>query len=505
MSLKLYNTMSREKEDFIPRDTGKVAMYVCGPTVYNYIHIGNGRTYLSFDIIYRYLKYRGYDVKYIRNLTDVDDKIINKANEEGVTAEEIAERYSVAFNEDTERMGLAKPTIAPKATEHIKDMVEIIGGLIDKGLAYAVDGDVYFEVTKFPDYGKLAHRFLEDMRAGERVVIDPRKHHPMDFALWKSAKPGEPSWDSPWGKGRPGWHIECTAMSLKYLGQGFDIHGGGRDLIFPHHENELAQTEGYTGKQFVRYWMHGGMVNIGEEKMAKSLGNIILVRDLLKERNPNVLRLLALGTHYRSPIDFSSEKLREAESAYDRFLNARRRIAQALESPTITRFPERVEEAGQLQRAIQETKSKFIKSMDDDFNSAAALASLFELVRDTNMFIESNEQEMTMIAKDTLLTADNMLVELAGAVGLNLVLPEEATGLEASLSADIYDLAAEVLELNLDNKAKSELLDELLARRNEARKQKDWVTADMIRDSLAKMGIEIEDTPLGSRWKLARD
>lgn len=502
MSLKVYNTMTREKEEFVPRDAGKVAMYVCGPTVYNYIHIGNGRTYLSFDIIYRYLKYRGYDVKYVRNLTDVDDKIINKANEEGVSAEEIAERYSIAFNEDTEQLGLAKPTIAPKATEHIKEMIEIIEGLIGKGLAYVVGGDVYFEVTKFAGYGKLAHRSLEDMRAGERVEIDPRKHHPMDFALWKSAKPGEPSWDSPWGKGRPGWHIECTAMSLKYLGQGFDIHGGGRDLIFPHHENELAQTEGYTGKQFVRYWMHGGMVNIGEEKMAKSLGNIILVRDLLKEHSPNVLRLLALGTHYRSPIDFGPEKLREAESAYDRFLNARRRIAQALESPAVTRFPEPVEEADRLQRAIQETKSKFIESMDDDFNSAAALASLFELVREINMFIESNEQEMTMIAKDTLSTADDMLTELAGAMGLNLALPEEAAGLEANLPAEIYDLAAEVLGLSLDNKAKSELLDELLVRRNEARKQKDWATADMIRNGLAGMGIEIEDTPLGSRWKL---
>ncbi|MCL6471276.1 MAG: cysteine--tRNA ligase [Firmicutes bacterium] len=501
MSLKIYNTMSREKEEFVPRDEGKVAMYVCGPTVYNYIHIGNGRTYLSFDIIYRYLKYLGYEVTYVRNLTDVDDKIINKAKEEGVSAQEIAERYSIAFTEDTDEMGLARPTIVPKATEHINEMIEIIEGLIKKGLAYEVDGDVYFEVTKFPGYGKLAHRTLEEMRAGERVEIDPRKHHPMDFALWKSAKPDEPSWDSPWGKGRPGWHIECTAMSLKYLGVGFDIHGGGQDLIFPHHENELAQTEGYTGEQFVRYWMHGGMVNIGEEKMAKSLGNIILVRDLLKEHNPNVLRLLALGTHYRSPIDFGSEKLREAEAAYERFLNVRRRIESAMESPTVTRIPEQIEETGRLQHAIQSAKAKFVESMNDDFNSAAALASLFELVKEINTFIEATEQEMTILAKDTLSKADEMLLELAGAVGLNLALPE-AEEIESKLPDAIYELASEVLETGIDKKGKSELIDNILARRNQARKNKEWAIADRIRSALSELGIEIEDTPLGSRWKL---
>lgn len=501
MSLKVYNTMNRQKEEFVPRDKGKVGMYVCGPTVYNYIHIGNGRTYLSFDIIYRYLRYRGYDVTYVRNLTDVDDKIINKAKEENVSAEDVARRYSDAFREDTENMGLARPTIEPKATDHINEMIVIIEALIKKGLAYVVDGDVYFEITKGPDYGKLSHRTLEDMRAGERVEVDPRKHHPMDFALWKSAKPGEPAWDSPWGKGRPGWHIECSAMSLKYLGKDFDIHGGGQDLIFPHHENEIAQTEGYTGEEFARYWLHSGMVNIGEEKMAKSIGNIILVRDLLKDYNPNVLRLLALGTHYRSPIDFSSDKLREAEAAYERFLNVRRRIEHALSSMTVTSLPEKVEEMKKLEDATAETKKKFISSMDDDFNTAAALASLFELVKEINTFIEAYGDRITMIAKDVLVKADELLLELSSVLGLNLALPEAGEVAE-KLPDAIYELAHEVLGPGTEAKRKDQLLDEILERRLAARKEKDWAMADKIRDSLLKMGVEIEDTPLGSRWKL---
>ncbi|MHB8842024.1 MAG: cysteine--tRNA ligase [Candidatus Aquicultor sp.] len=499
MSLKVYNTMSRKKEEFIPRDGGKVGMYVCGPTVYNYIHIGNGRTYLSFDIIYRYLKYKGYDVTYVRNLTDVDDKIINKAKEEGVAPSEVAERYSEAFAEDTANMGLARPTIIPKATEHIKEMIEIIEGLIEKGLAYVIDGDVYYEIAKFPEYGKLAHRDLEDMRAGERVEVDPRKHHPMDFAVWKSAKPGEPSWDSPWGKGRPGWHIECSAMSLKYLGVTFDIHGGGRDLIFPHHENEVAQTEGFTGKDFVKYWLHGGMVNIGDEKMAKSLGNIILVRDLLKEYDRNVLRLLALGTQYRSPINFGTDKLKEAEAAYERFLNVRRRIGDALGAMTVTRVPEKVEQADRLEGAIAEAKKKFIESMDDDFNTAAALAAMFDLVKETNTFIEAYG-EMSMHAQDILKKADAMLLELSGALGLALALPG-AEEVGEKLPDAIFDLAGDVLG-STDSKGKVELVDEILERRNTARKEKDFATADKIRNGLTQMGIEIEDTPLGSRWKL---
>lgn len=500
MGLKVYNTQTREKQDFIPRDEGKVGMYVCGPTVYNYIHVGNARTYISFDIIYRYLKYRGYDVTYVRNLTDVDDKIINKANEEGVPAQEVAERFSKAFEEDTDKMGLARPSIIPKATEHIKEMIEIIKGLIEKGLAYEVDGDVYFEISKFPEYGKLSHRSLEDMRAGERVDIDPRKHHPMDFALWKAAKPGEPYWDSPWGKGRPGWHIECTAMSIKYLGVNFDIHGGGRDLIFPHHENELAQTEGYTGKPFVRYWLHGGMVNIGDEKMAKSIGNIILVRDLLKQYSAPVLRLLALGTHYRSPIDFGPEKLKEATAAYERFINARRGAQQVLEAEPAAGTADMPEQIGRLSEATVQVKEKFVESMDDDFNSAAALAAMFELVKEINTFVEAYGGKVTPQAKEAVSKADATLLELAGAVGLDLTLPE-AEDVAERLPDDIYELAAAV-GITPNNRKKGELLDSILERRNAARKEKDWATADKIRNEFTRIGIEIEDTPLGSRWKL---
>ncbi|MFW6113512.1 MAG: cysteine--tRNA ligase, partial [Actinomycetota bacterium] len=304
MNLKVYNTLTRKKDDFVPREEGKVSMYVCGPTVYNYIHVGNGRAYLVFDVIKRYLAYKGFEVFCVQNFTDVDDKIIKRSQEEGKSPHEIARVYEEAFLEDMSALNIEPPDVAPRATGTIQQMIDIVEGLVEKGHAYVVDGDVFFSVESFEEYGKLSGRTLEEMRAGERVEVDPRKRHPMDFALWKASKSGEPSWESPWGRGRPGWHIECSAMALKYLGMGFDIHGGGQDLIFPHHENEITQSEAYTGeKPFARYWLHNGFVNIREEKMSKSLGNIILVREILKRYEPDVVRLLSLQTHYRSPID----------------------------------------------------------------------------------------------------------------------------------------------------------------------------------------------------------
>ncbi|MCL5292192.1 MAG: cysteine--tRNA ligase [Actinobacteria bacterium] len=502
MALRVFNTLTRRKEDFTPREPARVGMYVCGPTVYNYIHVGNARTYLSFDVIYRYLKYGGHDVVYVRNITDVEDKIINKAKEEGVEPAEIAERFTRAFHEDAKGLGLAKPTVEPKATEHIREMISIIKRLIEKDLAYAVDGDVYFEVTKFPGYGKLANRTLEDMRAGERVDVDPRKRHPMDFALWKSSKPGEPHWDSPWGTGRPGWHIECSAMSEKYLGMGFDIHGGGQDLIFPHHENEIAQSEGASaGGSFVKYWLHGGMVNIGEEKMAKSLGNVILVRDLLAEHGKDVLRLLALSTHYRSPIDFGPDKIKEATAAYDRVVNAVRRIERRLDSTTASSFGENPQAVNALSSASRRAREEFGAAMDDDFNTAAALASIFELVKEINMFLEGHDAALSMEARDALEDARGVLFELTGALGLEIKLPEEED-VEDLLPEAVYTLAAEVLKADVVGASKRELIDQVLALREVARSKKDWVTADFIRKGLVDMGIEIEDTPAGPEWRI---
>ncbi|MHB0977548.1 MAG: cysteine--tRNA ligase [Candidatus Aquicultorales bacterium] len=505
MALKIHNTFTRRKEEFKPRDSGRVGMYVCGPTVYNYIHIGNARTYLSFDIIYRYLKYKGYDVVYVRNLTDVEDKIINKAKEEGVDPLEISERYTRAFWEDTENLGLAKPTIEPKATEHIPEMIDIIERLIERDLAYVVDGDVYFEVTKFEGYGRLAHRTIDDMRAGERVDVDPRKRHPMDFALWKSAKPGEPAWDSPWGAGRPGWHIECSAMSEKYLGMSFDVHGGGQDLVFPHHENEIAQSEGAMGvRPFVRYWIHGGMVNIGQEKMAKSLGNIVLVRDLVKEHGKEVLRLLALSTHYRSPIDFGPEKLQEAASAFERLTNTVRRADRLLSGGSVTSFGENPDVLRSLTEASAGSRRAFVEAMDDDFNSAAGLAAIFELAKEINLFVEDRSRGLSMESRTVLENALAVLLELTAALGLELALPEEES-VEESLPEKVRGVAKEALDLTaatVESMAKKDIVDELLAKREAARAAKDWAIADFIRKNLTDLGIEVEDTPTGPEWHL---
>ncbi|MDO8885975.1 cysteine--tRNA ligase [Candidatus Oleimmundimicrobium sp.] len=490
MSIKIYNTLSRKKEEFIPREKGKVSMYVCGPTVYNYIHIGNARCYVAFDVVYRYLKYRDYNVTYVRNLTDVDDKIINRANEEGLSTKEIAEKYVKAFHEDMNGLKNEPPQIEPRATEHIKEMIDAIKCLLEKGFAYEVDGDVFFEVQKFKGYGKLSGRAIDEMRAGERVNVDTRKHSPMDFALWKAAKPGEPSWNSPWGEGRPGWHIECSVMSSKYLGASFDIHGGGQDLIFPHHENEIAQAEACTGKEpFVKYWLHNGFVNIKEEKMAKSLGNVILVREILKKYDPNVLRMFFISTHYRSPINYSEENLEAVASALERLKTAVYNINYLAKSSIVGRDEE--SKVKQFEKTIVDVKGNFFEAMDDDFNTASALGVIFEFVKEMNLFLEESQKNLSVRAKDLLLEARDKLIELISVLGIELGAKKTADEFPDS----ILKIAEKILNHTFNDK--NEALSALIEGRERARKEKDWVTADIIRNELNAQCFELKDTPQG--------
>lgn len=477
MSLKLYNTMTRQKEVFRPRESGRVAMYVCGPTTYNYFHAGNARMFVVFDMIRRYFIYKGYDVFYVQNFTDVDDKIIKRGNEEGMEPLALGQKYIDEYFKDAQALNILPATIHPKATEHIPEMIEIIQGLVDTGLGYAVDGDVYFAVEKFPEYGKLSGRTLEDMKAGARVEVDERKHHPMDFALWKKAKPGEPFWESPWGKGRPGWHIECTAMSLKYLGPGFDIHGGGGDLVFPHHENEIAQTEGYLkGQTFARYWMHNAFLTINQEKMSKSLGNFFTTRELLVKSPGEVIRFYLLGTHYRSPLDFNDENLVMAQKGLERLQTSVRLAQQALNREGSVQN-ERID--AQLTKAAQEARQSFEQAMDDDFNSALAYAALFELAKTMNGCVQENPGPSQALAE-----AQKTLVELGEVLGFDLLHPAQVT-------VEIDEMLSQVMDVVLNIRLRS-------------RQKKDWEMADFIRDALKDKGIIIEDTPQGARWHIKK-
>ncbi|UCE08841.1 MAG: cysteine--tRNA ligase, partial [bacterium] len=384
--MRIYNTLTRQKEEFIPIEPGKIRIYMCGPTVYDYFHIGNARPFILFDIFRRYLKYRGYEVKFVANLTDIDDKIIKKANEEKIATSNVAEKYTAAFFEDTKKLGILEADIHPKATENIADIIQIIEKLVQNGLAYQIDGDVFFSVTKFPDYGKLSGKNIEQLESGSRVEVDPRKKNPLDFALWKAAKSGEPYWESPWGKGRPGWHIECSVMSMKHLGESFDIHAGGSDLIFPHHENEIAQSEGATGKPFVKYWMHNGFLNIEGEKMSKSLGNFFTAREIMEKYHPAVIRMFFLLKHYRSPINFSEERILEAQNALER-------IITTLENIDLTLSEQKVaskDTTASLAESIEELKNAFMDEMDDDFNTAGAMAKIFDLVKEVNLILAKN-------------------------------------------------------------------------------------------------------------------
>jgi cysteinyl-tRNA synthetase len=490
MTLRVYNTLSAGKEEFVPLEPGKVRMYVCGVTVYDHCHIGHARANVVFDVIYRYLRYLGYNVTYVRNYTDIDDKIINRALKEGVPFNEISERFIAEFDRDMARLGLALPTHQPKATEHIAEIIDIVKTLVAKDVAYQAGGDVYFCVERFDGYLKLSKRNLEEMQAGARIEVDDRKRHPMDFALWKEAKPGEPFWDSPWGEGRPGWHIECSAMSMKYLGDTFDIHGGGKDLIFPHHENEIAQSEAATGRPFVKYWLHNGFVNINAEKMSKSLGNFFTIKEVLEKYDSEVLRFFLLSAHYRSPLDFSDQNLTEAESGMERIYSALAGIDAALAQGTVPADdgtpPAEAEE--ELRAKVAAFPERFREAMDDDFNTALALGNVFDLVRSVNR-VTAEGDGGSGGAHALLSAVQGSIRELGGVLGI-------FTSEPAAYFARIK--GRKVAELAIS----PEEIERLVAERTAARAAKDFKRGDEIRDDLLARGIVLLDGPQGTTWKV---
>jgi len=467
-TIRVYNTMTRKKEEFVPLHPGKVGIYVCGVTPYNHPHIGNARPFVVWDVIHRFLEHEGYDVTHVQNFTDVDDKIIREANKEGVTWDVIANRYIKAYFEVMDKLHVRRAHVYPRVSDHIPDIIHTVQQLIDHGYGYVVDGDVYYRVEKFEHYGELSGRTLDDMMAGARVDVDERKENPMDFALWKSAKPGEPSWDSPWGKGRPGWHIECSTMSTKYLGSSFDFHGGGSDLIFPHHENEIAQSEGATCcHPFVRYWVHNGFITINEEKMSKSLGNFFTVRDIAKHFPYEVIRFFILNGHYRSPINFSDELMKACQNGLERIKNARKELNFYIKNVADTKMT--AEEAAK-EAELNGYKEQFEAAMDDDFNTADAVSAIYELVRFSNTEIKAGA------SKEFAEKIQDMLDHLCGVLGVAEVAEEEVS------DEDVAKIEA------------------LIAERTEAKKAKDFAKADAIRDELAAMGITIKDTRQGVQW-----
>ena len=464
--MKLYNTMTMKKEEFVPLEPDKVKMYACGPTVYNYFHVGNARPLIMFDVLRSYLEYRGYEVTLVQNFTDIDDKIINRANEEGKTCEEITSKYIDEYWIDANGLGVKPATVHPKATENVGEIIAMISRLIEKGIAYQSGSDVYYRTSAFPEYGKLSRQPLEELQAGARVDVTEVKENPVDFALWKGAKPGEPFWDSPWGQGRPGWHIECSAMANRYLGETIDIHTGGQDLIFPHHENEIAQSEGASGREFVRYWLHNGFISIDREKMSKSLGNFFTVREAAEAYGYENIRMFMLMSHYRSPLNYSGDVLIQSKNALERIKTTISSL-EFIEKNGSTAVKD--SEKGFLE-SLPGYRERFIKAMDDDFNTADALAMIFELVRESNSTAAGLEPSKEF-AQKTLTT----LNELVGVLGL------------------IY---GEKKDDSLD-----EEVEVLIEARQTARKEKNWAEADAIRDKLGEMGIILEDTPQGVKWK----
>ncbi len=471
--IKIYNTLTRKLEEFKPVKEGEVSMYVCGPTVYNYIHIGNARPAIFFDTVRRYFEFRGYKVTYVSNFTDVDDKIIKRANEEGISCEEVAAKYIKAYFEDTAKVNLKEEgMIRPKATEHIGGMIKLIKSLIEKGHAYESQGDVYFDVESYKDeYLELSHQNLEDLRSGARIEISEIKKSPLDFALWKKAKEGEPSWNSPWGQGRPGWHIECSAMSHKYLGDTFDIHGGGQDLIFPHHENEIAQSKCGCGGDYARYWMHNGYINVNGEKMSKSLGNFFLLRDVLEHYDGRVVRLFVLSSHYRKPIDFSDAELTQAKTSLERIENALMRGKEA-----VIDVKADGSSCMELKEQLAVAKEKFIAAMDEDFNTSMGLGAIFELVKELNKAVDTPiNAEGAEVVKETVEYIINVM--------------EEALGVKLKLETVVGNMTSELIEF-------------ILELRREARNEKNWAMSDKIRDRLAEMGIKIKDGKDKTTWTM---
>ena len=463
MSLHVYNTLSRNKETFETLKPGVVSMYVCGPTVYDKAHVGHAMSSLVFDIVRRYLEYTGYEVRHVMNYTDVDDKIIQRAQYEEVNPIELAERYITQYDQHLKELNILPATVYPRVSTEIQNILQVVQGLIDKGYAYEVDGDVYFRVNKDDDYGKLSNRKLDDMESGSRINVDSRKESPMDFALWKSAKPGEPSWESPWGEGRPGWHIECSVMSLEHLGEQIDIHGGGNDLVFPHHENEIAQSESYTGKPFARYWLHNGMMQLSGEKMSKSLGNLVTIESFLEENEADVLRMMILNSSYRSPLTFSDEVIEQTKKALERLRNGLRPAfpgAAGANAPVVEMLAEQV----------KATDAGFRATMDDDFNTAGALGYMFELVRVINQARDAQATD------EQLQPAQSLLTEFGGVLGLSLV-------------REVSDQAGA-----------APFIDLLLEVRGELRNEKLWQLSDLVRDKLKELGVSIEDTKTGTTW-----
>ena len=460
--MQIYNSKNRRKEEFVPIHPGEVRMYACGPTVYDYFHIGNARPFIVFDVLRRYFEHRGYKVTFVQNFTDIDDKMIRRANAEGITVKELGDRFIDEYYKDAKALGVRPATVHPRATEHIPQIIALVQKLIDKGLAYEVNGDVYFDTSAFPSYGSLSGQNLEDLEAGARVEVDSVKKHPADFAVWKAQKPGEPAWESPWGMGRPGWHIECSAMSMTYLGETFDIHGGGKDLLFPHHENEVAQSEGATGKPYVHYWMHNGFINVDNEKMSKSLGNFFTVRDILKEYDAEDVRMFMLSAQYRSPINFSREMIAQAHSSLTRLYTARDQMNFLLQHAPVREL--NAEEQAFAGR-VAEHIAKFDSAMDDDLNTADAMGAIFELVRDANHSLNAES------AKAAIECALNALTELCDVLGL---LMKKDDGLPADIQA-------------------------LADQRAQARKDKNWKLSDELRDQLKALGYTVEDTKEGQK------